>query len=93
MCMGHTSTGWSPSLAKLNPKIRPGAGGHRFGPELQCTECGRYWDAHQQNPRPCSSPPRGSVAGFKAIDNRKGGPELARKEGDREGVEEKLDRP
>ena len=41
-------------MAKLNPKIRPEAGGHRFGPDLQCTECGRYWEQHQQQPSPCS---------------------------------------
>lgn len=36
-----------------DPKIRPGAGGHRFGPDLQCSECGQKWDAHQQHPEPC----------------------------------------
>ncbi len=81
-----------PRLAKLNAKIRPGAGGHRFGPDLQCTECGRYWDAHQQNPRPCTTPPRGSAAAFTATDKPKAGQELARTEGDRKGLE-KLDRP
>lgn len=53
--MRHTSTGWSAFVAKLNPKIRPEAGGHRFGPDLQCTECGRYWEEHQRQPSPCST--------------------------------------
>ena len=39
---------------KADPEIRPGAGGHRFGPDLQCNECGRNWDEHQHDPSPCS---------------------------------------
>lgn len=32
---------------------RPGAEGHRFGPDLSCSECGVTWDAHQLDPRKC----------------------------------------
>jgi len=45
------------SKPTLNPRdvetIRPGAGGHRFGPDLQCSGCGRNWDEHQNDPSPC----------------------------------------
>ena len=44
----------STSASKASEKIRPGAGGHRFGPELQCGECGRNWDDHQRDPSPCT---------------------------------------
>jgi len=37
----------------LGQKQRPGASGHRFGPNLQCSECGVTWDAHQLEPSPC----------------------------------------
>lgn len=32
---------------------RPGAEGHRFGPDLSCSECGVTWEAHQANPQKC----------------------------------------
>ena len=32
---------------------RPGAKGHRFGPDLSCSECGVTWEAHQIDPRKC----------------------------------------
>jgi len=32
---------------------RPGAAGHRFGPDLSCSECGVTWEAHQVEPRKC----------------------------------------
>ena len=32
---------------------RPGAEGHRFGPDLSCSECGVTWEAHQLDPRKC----------------------------------------
>ena len=32
---------------------RPGAAGHRFGPDLSCSECGVKWEAHQVDPRKC----------------------------------------
>jgi hypothetical protein len=32
---------------------RPTASGHRFGPDLSCSECGIGWDEHQRNPLPC----------------------------------------
>ena len=34
---------------------RPTASGHRFGPDLACSECGIGWDEHQRNPLPCAS--------------------------------------
>ena len=85
--MGRTSTGWSPFLAKPNPKIRPEAGGHRFGPELQCTECGRYWDSHQQNPKPCSHSGSRSAAAYRRT-GLKAGDGPAKEEGKRKGLEE-----
>ena len=42
-------------MAKPTPNIRPGAGGHRFGPNLECSECGRSWDDHQFDPSPCQT--------------------------------------
>ena len=51
----------STSVSEASPKIRPGAGGHRFGPDLQCGECGRNWDEHQRDPQPCNEAPRRSV--------------------------------
>jgi hypothetical protein len=47
----------STSTSEASEKIRPGAGGHRFGPDLQCGECGRNWDEHQRDPRPCADDP------------------------------------
>jgi hypothetical protein len=46
-------------MSKPTPTLRPGAGGHRFGPDLICGECGRNWDDHQHDPAPCEheSPP------------------------------------
>ena len=35
------------------PADRPAASGHRFGPDLACSECGIQWDAHQRSPAPC----------------------------------------
>ncbi len=32
---------------------RPSASGHRFGPDLSCSECGVTWDEHQKDPSPC----------------------------------------
>lgn len=43
------------------PGDRPGASGHRFGPDLACSECGVQWDAHQRDPRPCSVESRQDV--------------------------------
>jgi hypothetical protein len=44
---------------RIEAADRPGASGHRFGPDLECSECGLPWDAHQREPRPCrtESPP------------------------------------
>jgi hypothetical protein len=33
---------------------RPSASGHRFGPDLSCTECGITWEAHQKEPVECN---------------------------------------
>ncbi len=41
------------AVPALDPADRPGADGHRFGPDLACAECGIAWDAHQQEPSPC----------------------------------------
>ena len=35
------------------PASRPGAEGHRFGPDLSCSECGVTWEAHQNDPQKC----------------------------------------
>ena len=43
-----------PSVS-IDPADRPGASGHRFGPDLACSECGVAWDAHQREPIPCRS--------------------------------------
>jgi hypothetical protein len=40
---------------KLEPSERPGASGHRFGPDLACSECGIQWDVHQREPHPCKT--------------------------------------
>lgn len=37
----------------VDPSDRPAASGHRFGPDLACSECGIQWDAHQREPTPC----------------------------------------
>ncbi|MCR9095855.1 MAG: hypothetical protein NXI30_16660 [bacterium] len=37
----------------MDPADRPAASGHRFGPDLACSECGIQWDAHQREPAPC----------------------------------------
>ena len=34
---------------------RPGASGHRFGPDLACSECGILWDTPQRDPAPCQT--------------------------------------
>lgn len=39
----------------IAPEDRPAASGHRFGPDLACSECGVQWDAHQRTPAPCES--------------------------------------
>ena len=41
--------------AKNDGTDRPGASGHRFGPELVCSECGISWDLHQREPKPCKT--------------------------------------
>ena len=52
---GVASTAVSPdSVRGMDPADRPGASGHRFGPDLACSECGMQWDAHQRSPEPCA---------------------------------------
>ena len=42
------------SVRGMDPAARPAASGHRFGPDLACSECGIQWDAHQREPAPCA---------------------------------------
>lgn len=42
------------SVRGMDPADRPAASGHRFGPDLACSECGILWDAHQREPAPCA---------------------------------------
>jgi hypothetical protein len=46
--------GWG-TVSDSDQKDRPTASGHRFGPELTCSECGVTWDEHQANPAPCTT--------------------------------------
>ena len=41
--------------APIAPEDRPAASGHRFGPDLACSECGMHWEAHQREPAPCAT--------------------------------------
>lgn len=41
--------------APIAPADRPAASGHRFGPDLACSECGTQWEAHQRQPTPCAT--------------------------------------
>ena len=43
------------SAGKNDASDRPGASGHRFGPDLACSECGILWDVHQRDPKPCQT--------------------------------------
>jgi hypothetical protein len=40
-------------VAETESKNRPAASGHRFGPDLSCSECGISWEEHQKDPVPC----------------------------------------
>jgi len=40
---------------------RPAASGHRFGPDLACSECGIGWDEHQRDPHPCKTGTEGEA--------------------------------
>jgi hypothetical protein len=40
-------------VSKSSENKRPGAAGHRFGPDLSCSECKISWEAHQRDPQPC----------------------------------------
>ena len=40
-------------MSETELKNRPPASGHRFGPDLTCSECGVTWDEHQKDPNPC----------------------------------------
>jgi hypothetical protein len=41
-------------VAETETISRPPASGHRFGPDLSCTECGITWEAHQKEPAQCN---------------------------------------
>ena len=41
----------------MDGKDRPTARGHRFGPDLTCSECGLSWEEHQASPGPCKKVP------------------------------------
>ena len=49
-------------MPKVDGKERPTAWGHRFGPDLACSECGLTWDEHQRDPAPCTTAGRSSNA-------------------------------
>ena len=40
-------------MSQIESTDRPGASGHRFGPDLACSECGISWEEHQRDPSPC----------------------------------------
>jgi hypothetical protein len=40
-------------VSETESKNRPAASGHRFGPDLCCSECGISWEEHQKAPVPC----------------------------------------
>ncbi len=40
-------------MSNVDGKDRPTARGHRFGPDLTCSECGLSWEEHQATPGPC----------------------------------------
>lgn len=52
---GSPAGGKSTGAAKNDAADRPGASGHRFGPDLACSECGIPWDVHQRDPKPCQT--------------------------------------
>jgi hypothetical protein len=52
-------------MNQIEGTSRPGAAGHRFGPGLQCTECGVTWDEHQQTPRDC----KGAAAKARGVED------------------------
>lgn len=58
---GRRATGGRPPASRLagagknEAADRPGASGHRFGPDLACSECGILWDVHQRDPKPCET--------------------------------------
>ena len=45
---------------------RPSASGHRFGPDLTCSECGVTWEEHQRQPTACEPHDDAPVAGSDA---------------------------
>lgn len=51
-----------------DPADRPGASGHRFGPDLACSECGVAWDVHQRDPSPCKTDEPEASSGTVAAD-------------------------
>jgi hypothetical protein len=53
--LGSTKSGETGRLNREESTDRPTASGHRFGPDLSCSECGIGWDEHQRNPLPCKT--------------------------------------
>lgn len=53
--MSSGAAGGSAGAGKNDSADRPGASGHRFGPDLACSECGILWDVHQRDPKPCQT--------------------------------------
>jgi hypothetical protein len=53
--VGSKAASGSARAGKNDATDRPGASGHRFGPDLACSECGILWDVHQRDPKPCQT--------------------------------------
>jgi hypothetical protein len=51
----NEAPGSAPETSQDASQDRPAASGHRFGPDLSCSECGVQWEAHQREPAPCRS--------------------------------------
>ncbi|MFK7896859.1 MAG: hypothetical protein AB8G23_13535 [Myxococcota bacterium] len=70
---GATNGGITQPNKPADPADRPGASGHRFGPDLACSECGVAWDVHQGNPTPCKPEPAETVSKEDAFSRRPSG--------------------
>jgi len=65
-------------MSQIEGTSRPGAAGHRFGPGLQCTECGITWDEHQQAPRACEGAAAKARASEDAAESERSAPSDSR---------------
>jgi hypothetical protein len=54
-------------MSNVDGKDRPTARGHRFGPDLTCSECGLSWEEHQASPGPCTKVTGNEVAPVKDL--------------------------